>query len=681
MNSIHFHPTDKDIVFAGTRGGVAKSTDGGDTWAMKRNGFRPYASYTVSATVYAMAIDTNDPNIVYAGLGKERRFGLPLYPPEILGYVYKSLDCGESWTETLVGAGAIIDEHIMSIKIDPFNSSTVYLLSNTKLFKSADAGATWAQVHTLPMPDGTYTYLCLKRDQPGTLFVSYAYDGESNGTGVLKSIDGGQNWETVLSEPAMTTSYSGISRLIPHPQSNDTFFATFSRSQLGVYRTDDAGAHWRQINAFDKRKMVGWFGISTSATDFAVDPKDPSVCCFLSMGTGAIYLSTNSGTDWENICSYRISEDPDTYVSSGAEILCHSAMIIDRLNPCRFIAGDGDQSIFKTLDGGKSFFKEPENVFWPRNGCISFLEGDPDNPNVIYGGDNENKKAVFRSTDFGVTFEKIGSSANGLSGVAVNAFGLDAQSPPENRTLYVGTSDLGMFRSVDNGTNWSAVNNGLPAENVKIMAIAVDRTDGGVIYAGARCNPSSGYVAKSTDGGDHWNVVLGIDASRSTLFGTVDIRDVKIDPFDPSIIYAVNRDRQGYGSNKIFWKSVNAGTTWTYVSGDVFNIGRLMHTPHLYYGKTIAADPALPGRLYLGFLGGGADDYNMGEGLFVSDDHGDTWQIFNDTGLSLFNIHRIVIDPVNTSRIYALTGGNGIFRYGEPPCGIPLKAPTALRMR
>ena len=57
----------------------------------------------------------------------------------------------------------------------------------------------------------------------------------------------------------------------------------------------------------------------------------------------------------------------------------------------------------------------------------------------------------------------------------------------------------------------------------------------------------------------------------------------------------------------------------------------------------------------------------MGGGVWYSDDYGETWDIFDREGLACFGITSLIVDPVDSSRIYAATAGTGIWRYGPDP--------------
>ena len=75
-NTVHVHPTDPNIVFAGTHDGVYRSTDRGKTFA--RANFPDK-----KMEIWSFLVDAGNPKLVYAG-------GSPLA-------VYRSEDSGETW--------------------------------------------------------------------------------------------------------------------------------------------------------------------------------------------------------------------------------------------------------------------------------------------------------------------------------------------------------------------------------------------------------------------------------------------------------------------------------------------------------------------------------------------------------------------------------------------------------
>ena len=84
----------------------------------------------------------------------------------------------------------------------------------------------------------------------------------------------------------------------------------------------------------------------------------------------------------------------------------------------------------------------------------------------------------------------------GPFGGDIKAFVVDPTIP---QTLYSGTLGGGVFKSVDSGDTWSAVNSGLT--NTTIYSLAIDPTNAQIIYAGT----SGSGVFKSINGGTTWS--------------------------------------------------------------------------------------------------------------------------------------------------------------------------------
>ncbi len=89
----------------------------------------------------------------------------------------------------------------------------------------------------------------------------------------------------------------------------------------------------------------------------------------------------------------------------------------------------------------------------------------------------------------------------GADGGTIQALAID---PAFNTTLYAGTEFGGVYKSIDGGSTWVAVNNGLTNPNVQ--ALAVDNNPNTTLFAGT----NGGGVFKSNDGGNNWFAVNGV---------------------------------------------------------------------------------------------------------------------------------------------------------------------------
>lgn len=134
MFSLTMHPHNHDILYAGTYNGVFKSMDGGHTWEMKSNGM-PSEQWP-----YTIAIDDNEPNIMYASTKNGQNKGF-CHRNSFCGIVMKSTDGGESWFQIMNG----LDEksEFYTLLIYPLNHDILFLSTNRGVYISRDAGNTW----------------------------------------------------------------------------------------------------------------------------------------------------------------------------------------------------------------------------------------------------------------------------------------------------------------------------------------------------------------------------------------------------------------------------------------------------------------------------------------------------------------------------------------------------------
>jgi hypothetical protein len=227
-------PHDPSIVYAGTTVGVFKSTDGGHEWFASNAGlplpagFKDYSAAN-GPYVYALAIDPQNSNTLYAGITYVNYYGIG--EPYGRG-VYKSDDAGSSWSAAIGGSDSVtalaIDAQTPTtfyaiawvnpyahrrvykftkelgwrvtfelrtppvptthppVATDPHSSGTVYVGDGTRVFKSTNGGATWTDMSD-GLSGGVVRELIV--DDVDSNIV-YARAGS-----VYKSLNGGQSWQ------------------------------------------------------------------------------------------------------------------------------------------------------------------------------------------------------------------------------------------------------------------------------------------------------------------------------------------------------------------------------------------------------------------------------------------------------------------------------------------------------
>ena len=96
----------------------------------------------------------------------------------------------------------------------------------------------------------------------------------------------------------------------------------------------------------------------------------------------------------------------------------------------------------------------------------------------------------------GIAHADIQWSSCGPYGLEISELAID---PWNSDTVYAGTRYNGVFKSVDGGSNWSQINNGLTHKQV--LALVVDITNPNTVYVGT----SGEGVFKTVDGGSTWS--------------------------------------------------------------------------------------------------------------------------------------------------------------------------------
>lgn len=350
---------------------------------------------------------------------------------------------------------------------------------------------------------------------------------------VWKSTDGGETW-TRRSEglPAVTydVASDGISALTIAEGDPQTLYAGTTIGN--VYKTTDGAAHWEVVlRTPDETGPIGVIEVS---------PRDSSLV-FAGFDNGDFYVSRDGGDSWQEV-------------------------------------GDG-------LD-----------IRGTASGDVAF---DPEDPSVVYfapsffdvereGGES----GLFKSTDAGVTWRKVGS---GLETGVVNGIAIDPRDPDH---LYLATGSTfewgfdthGLYESTDGGETVTKVGEDFPPFGHAIPFVAFSE-DGKRVIVGS--HPGlDGDLFISADGGETWKTKTGTwgdfvadvaefdDPDRllvtlywSGLFLTEDggetWRDVPVAPhsklhtvyapgFDADRVYAAAH------SNGLFY-SDDRGRTWTRV--------------------------------------------------------------------------------------------------------------------
>lgn len=446
------------------------------------------------------------------------------------------------------------------------------------------------------------------------------------GAGVFKSVDGGNTWVPNNGTAPNVLNHRRVYSMVVNAGATPYrgYVGTLSG---GVYKTDDGGANWGQVNTgigcTYVRALAVTFGASSSA-----DTALAGTGCRANSG---IYRSVDGGATW-TAASGIVS--PDVTVNSISIVAPSGNTAIN----LRFAAtSDG---IYKSTDLGVSWTLS--------NGTGTSAISGPNGPNahnVVYNYDTTNGLSLvaaveggglFRSTDQGATWTNV------LAKPPTAGVGTDF-----DKNFYAAIDGEGVYRSADRGATWTlfASNAALPA------ARAVTRI-GPVANSPNFVAQTMAGIYRSSDSGATWvKSSAGLPGGYS-INAQADFRNTSGD------VYAAAADGVHICAGALSPTSSNC--TWTKVGGA--NLGHLgsgghvLITPAGIYTTTanlgvfkldetnkvwVARNSGLPNLVFQGGQLRGDPNNSQGlwlglqdRGMYYSADAGATWVEKNGTTLT-----------------------------------------------
>lgn len=630
IRTVACHPTREDWVYIGAAaGGVWRTTDGGQSWT-------PLFDSENSLSFGALAIDPNNPDILYAATG-EMSNNIDSY----LGAgIFKSTDGGQSWTPiglTHVGAFSKIVVHpqashfvvagatksfagfwrstdaghtwqrtfsggVSDLSYNPNDTAEFFIgVSGRGVYRSVDGGLTWEfRSNGLPSALGR---VCVQQapSDPNILYALIEQNGSGGVGAIYKSTDRGQSWQLVYQGQESFFNGQGWynAYIVIHPTNPNLVLA----GGIDIYRTTDGGTTWVNVTN-------GYTGGNVHVDQHAAafHPLNPNIV--YASNDGGMYRSTDAGATW-------------TPINYGLAVTQFYAMAIDQSRDKVVYGGTQDNGTIGNRSG---------NWGMVAGGDGFFVAIDHDNPEVLYGefpfGDLWKRNLATGS------FQRI---TNGIPSNDPAYWSAPLVMDPTNaQTLYHGRRRL--YATYNGGESWAAIS---PPLNGSITAIGVSPADPNVIFMGTM----RGEVWRTPDGGQTWENV-GTNGLPNRF-----VTDFALSERDPAVAYVTF---SGFGVGHV-WRTTDGGKTWYDIS-----IG-LPDIPV----NAIVIDPQDEKRLFVG----------TDIGVFASLDDGATWFPYG-VGLPRVPVVDLGIH-LNRRMLQAATHGRSMWEVPLPTEHITEPAITA----
>lgn len=339
------------------------------------------------------------------------------------------------------------------------------------------------------------------------------------GEGLLRSGDGGENWENAAVSKTKRVSFPArIFDLAFHPQDPNVIFIGSKSS--GPWKSVDTGKSWEKI--VDRGQILNSLA---DVYKIAISPSSPKIM-YLAVyqnNRGRVLKSENGGESFREI--YFVTADRfgvfDLYVNPG--------------NADQVVIVTGQGGVLETRNGGRTW----RVVKWFSEPLVKLLV------NPVFAGEMfvlTERGNLFKTFDGGENWADLNEQSQNQGQriaysqpqVSLNPWaGLFQRSaiaalvadPSVFTTLYLGSGE-GILRSSNGGFTWTRLNILIPPEALPVKTVVVHPRFSNIIFAGA-----ASQLHRSDDGGINWRVKFLPTGGK--------VKSLLIHPLKPEIMFAV----------------------------------------------------------------------------------------------------------------------------------------------
>ena len=546
ISRIRIHPKDPDRVWVCVMGhlfgpneqrGVFSSTDGGATW--KKSLF-----VNADAGCVDLAMDPNNPRILYAGFWRVLRTPWSLESGGEGSGLWKSTDGGETWTELSSNPGLPEGTWgIVGVTVSAGDSENLYAMVEAEeggVFRSRDGGETWVRTNdSRDLRQRAWYYTRLYAD-PADVESVYVLN-----VGFHHSKDGGRTFSRIA---------------VPHGDNHDLWIDPDDPKRLiqsndgGANVSEDRGQSWTTQTNQPTAQM---YRVSTdNAFPYRLlgGQQDNSSVRLRSRSFSGSSIGVR---DWEPSagceCGHIVAKPDDPDIVFGG---CYGGNL-ERVN--HRTGERRNVSVWPDDPMGWGAAELEYRFQW--NFPIFF---SPHDSNRLYTA----AQVLFKSDDLGESWQAISGDLTrndkekqGPSGGPITKDNTSVEyystifagleSPHEKGVLWVGSDDGLVHLSRDGGENWTNVTPPTLPEWSQINGIDAHPFEKGGLYLAATRYKSDDFrplLYRTEDYGATWTqITRGIADDHFT-------RAIRADPDRRGLLYA--------GTERAVYVSFDDGDSW-----------------------------------------------------------------------------------------------------------------------
>ena len=229
-NAVAIDPSNPQNILSETNWNnyLVSSSNGGLDWRIVKDFIDQRVGW------HAIAFAPSEPDFVYAG--STGYFSAGSFDTDQPGMgIYVSSDGGITWSPANDILSA--DASVQSLAVDPKDPQVVYAAtSNHGLLKTTDGGQNWQAIHG-GLPSTAVMSVAIDPANADIIFAGFELQA------IYRSLDGGQTWEPAARGMSYESRILSICFDLTNP---DVIYAADFFS--GVYRSTDGGDHWSTIN-------------------------------------------------------------------------------------------------------------------------------------------------------------------------------------------------------------------------------------------------------------------------------------------------------------------------------------------------------------------------------------------------------------------------------------------------